>query len=210
MDSIKDDFKDYVDGLDTIHVTVSGVVYQIRYAKRFDRRNAREAVESLGLYIQDFVEFTFPQTYLQNYPELGSTVITEEGKQFVVIGVRQQIMTNKYRLRTVSLDVVAPETAEIYEPLTFEAKAQFKLWKTLPVRLVLSHQSPAPDDSAQLEPSYRAYVRTSTADLPFPERARLKMPDGKFYEINSVEGMDKLAGFCALSLTESKLGEVIA
>jgi len=206
-DLISDDFDAVVDGLETIQVVTPSATHVVPKAKRRDRRNAREAVSSLGLYVEDFVEFVW--TDLGFDVPLGSTVVDPDGRSFVVTSSALHDMTNKRRVQTVSLSVVTPDLCDVLQPATYDSKGKYIPWKVgLPIRLVLSHQSPAEDNSAILHPQYRAYVRTDSSCLPFPEKAVLRC-NGKLYDVLGLQGMDRLAGFAALDLHESHLGEVV-
>ena len=211
-DDIASDFEDVCDDLETVKLVsrASRVVVRVcDHAKRSLKRDAKQASESMGFAVSDYITFQISANDLAGYTAmLGDWLLDETDNKYVVASVFHSKMTNRLRLKTVSLNevlnskVTITSRSEASESGALGAR-DIPIHIGVPARVWPVDQSDADYLGDDLKPRHRCAVFSDgqQVSLPLPQGAGLIDSEGNYYDITAVKQLDQLVGFVVFELS---------
>jgi len=214
-DAIKDDFKNVCDDLETVTVysrqdPTPRLVAVCRHAKRSVSHDLKEAVDSLGFAVADFVTFRIASSDLPltDTQRPGDWLVDERGDRYAFVSMMDSKMTAGVRIKTVSLQQVLDQTVTILGrggvgEAGGPGARDVVLYTNVRARVWAIEQTDADYLGEDLRPRWRAalFADGQQVMLPLPQGVSIQTPNGDVYNVTAVHGLDALAGFAVLDLT---------
>lgn len=217
-DSIKDDFSALADDLETVTLfrrsdRSPGAV--CAHAKRSVQSDKRQAIDSLGFAVSDFVVFQIATDDLSRVrePVLGDWLVDGAGRRYAISSIFHSRMTDRYRLTTVSLQEVFGSVVDVLvrsgnTETGGPGEPTIAKFRAVPARVWPVDQSAADFMGDSLRPRYRCAFFADGRQISLPITRRgdnvlIRTEDGTTYDVTDVRSLDQLVGFAVLDMVET-------